>query len=79
MAQKTVLRRLLSKYGFLSIEMMNALSDDEQPQYSAEAIRDEENLETRPVVDAAQTFDNAEEVKDDAPASQPKQEDKPDF
>lgn len=79
MAQKTVLRRLLSKYGFLSIEMMNALSDDEQPQYSAEAIRDEENLETRPVVDAVQTFDNAEEVKDEAPASQPEPEDKPDF
>jgi recombination protein RecT len=79
MAQKTVLRRLLSKYGFLSIEMMNALSDDEQPQFNAEAIRDEENLESRPVINAAQAFDKAEEVKDEAPASQPEQEDKPDF
>jgi recombination protein RecT len=80
MAQKTVLRRLLSKYGFLSIEMMNALSDDEQPQFNAEAIRDEENHEARPVIDASQMVNNqpavdaqAEEVKDEQP------EDKPDF
>jgi recombination protein RecT len=79
MAQKTVLRRLLSKYGFLSIEMMNALADDEPQQFNAEAIRDEENLEARPVINAAQAFDKAEEVKDEAPASQPEQEDKPDF
>lgn len=79
MAQKTVLRRLLSKYGFLSIEMMNALSDDEQPQFNAEAIRDEENHEARPVIDASQMVNNqpavdaqAEEVKDEP-------EDKPDF
>jgi recombination protein RecT len=79
MAQKTVLRRLLSKYGFLSIEMMNALSDDEQPQFNAEAIRDEENHEARPVVDASQMVNQpaeeaqAEEVKEEQP------EDKPDF
>jgi hypothetical protein len=59
--------------------MMNALSDDEQPQFNAEAIRDEENLESRPVINAAQAFDKAEEVKDEAPVSQPEQEDKPDF
>ena len=79
MAQKTVLRRLLSKYGFLSIEMMNALADDEPQQFNAEAIRDEENLEARPVINAAQAFDKAEEVKDEALASQPEQDDKPDF
>lgn len=67
MAQKTVLRRLLSKYGFLSIEMMNALSDDEPTTLPAEVIRDEENNEPRPVINAEQVFDSAEEVKE-APA-----------
>ena len=68
MAQKTVLRRLLSKYGFLSIEMMNALSDDEQPQFAtAEEIRNEDNSATKPVVDASQMMQEAEaeEVKEE--------------
>jgi recombination protein RecT len=61
MAQKTVLRRLLSKYGFLSIEMMNALSDDEQPQFAtAEEIRNEDNAAAKPVVDASQMMQEAE-------------------
>jgi recombination protein RecT len=67
MAQKTVLRRLLSKYGFLSIEMMNALSDDEQPQFTtAEEIRNEDNAAPKQVIDASQMMDaQAEEVKDE--------------
>lgn len=68
MAQKTVLRRLLSKYGFLSIEMMNALSDDEQPQFAtAEEIRNEDNAVAKPVVDASQMMQEAEaeEVKEE--------------
>jgi recombination protein RecT len=65
MAQKTVLRRLLSKYGFLSIEMMNALADDEQPQItSAEEIRNEENAAPAQVVTAEAIMQEAEEVKD---------------
>jgi recombination protein RecT len=66
MAQKTVLRRLLSKYGFLSIEMMNALSDDEQPQFAtAEEIRNEDNAEPKQVVAASKLMQDAEaeEVK----------------
>lgn len=80
MAQKTVLRRLLSKYGFLSIEMMNALADDEQPQFNAEVIRDEENHEPRPMVDANQMIQDAEatEVKE-SPESTQDPEDKPNF
>lgn len=71
MAQKTVLRRLLSKYGFLSIEMMNALADDEPQTITAEALRDEENQEARPVVNVAQMMEaEAEEVTE---------EDKPNF
>ncbi len=48
MGTKTVLRRLLSKYGYLSIEMMNAISDDEK-QTSSE-IRDEEFEQPKEVV-----------------------------
>lgn len=49
MAIKTVLRRLLSKYGYLSIEMMSALAEDES---SVVEQRNEENNETKPVFDA---------------------------
>lgn len=57
MAIKTVLRRLLSKYGYLSIEMMSALAEDES---SAAEQRNEENNETKPVFDA-QTVEIKEE------------------
>jgi recombination protein RecT len=80
MATKTVLRHLLSKWGYLSIEMMNAFAMDEKEELNAEAIRDEENHEARPVVDASQMVNSqpvvdaqAEEVKEEQP------EDKPDF
>lgn len=49
MAVKTVLRRLLSKYGYLSIEMMDAFASDEQ---NATSQRDEENIEAKPIFDA---------------------------
>lgn len=71
MATKTVLRRLLSKYGYLSIEMMDAMAKDEQPQFTpAEEIRDEDNNAQKPVVSASQMIEDAqaEEVK------QPEQE-----
>lgn len=78
MAQKTVLRRLLSKYGFLSIEMMNALADDDQPQFqTAEEIRNEENNEPRKVVNAEAIIHPVDENQEPEPEEQP--EDKPDF
>lgn len=49
MGKKTVMRRLLSKYGYLSIEMMGALTDDEPLTNSAQ-IRDEEFSEVKDVV-----------------------------
>ena len=64
MAMKTVLRRLLSKYGYLSIEMMNALSDDE-PQTDNADIRDEIIAEEKPVFNAEVI--EAEEVEEEAP------------
>lgn len=48
MAQKTVLRRLLSKYGFLSIEMMSALAEDENIPDTAD-IRDQAQMTEKPV------------------------------
>ena len=65
MAIKTVLRRLLSKYGFLSIEMMNALASDEPSAFSAQVIRDEENKAPKQVIDASKMIQEAqaEEVK----------------
>ena len=61
MAIKTVLRRLLSKYGYLSIEMQTALTSDEQP--SAESIRDKENEAPRIVVPAESVI--SEPVKEE--------------
>ena len=48
MATKTVLRRLLSKYGYLSIEMQNAMSVDEAE--TAEEHRDAEFAESKEVI-----------------------------
>ena len=48
MATKTVLRRLLSKYGYLSIEMQNAMSVDEAE--TAEEHRDAEFAEAKEVI-----------------------------
>lgn len=60
MAIKTVLRRLLSKYGYLSIEMMSALAEDEP---TAAEQRNEENNETKPVFDAQAVEIKEEESK----------------
>lgn len=59
MAQKTVLKRLLSKYGILSIEMADALSRDEAP--TIEQQRDNDNNSEKTVIDATAT-----EVKEEA-------------
>lgn len=64
MATKTVLRRLLSKWGYLSIEMMNAIAMDEKEDFgSAEQQRNEENEEPKPVKGASQMFNDAEDAQ----------------
>lgn len=64
MAQKTVLRHLLSKYGLLSIEMMNALAADENIQDAeAEEIRDHELAAPRETISANQMMQDAEVVE----------------
>ena len=71
MAIKTVLRRLLSKYGFLSIEMMSALASDEPSAFAAQSVRDQENAASRPVITAAQIIKDADavEVKEEPEAA----------
>jgi recombination protein RecT len=65
MAIKTVLRNLLSHYGYLSIEMMNAITTDED--YTPEAQRDEAQKSDKKIV-------VAEDVKyDDVTGSTPEQ------
>lgn len=79
MAQKTVLRRLLSKHGYLSIEMAQALTEpgEEQPFINAETQRDMEQQEVRTQLSAAELMRmqdaEATEVNDN------EQEDKPNF
>ena len=48
MALKTVLRRLISKYGYLSVEMQNAVISDVNSE-SAEAIRNDDIADTEVV------------------------------
>ena len=75
MALKTVIRRLLSKYGYLSVEMQNALSGDiEDSQSSRNGLIDENanrqviDIDTLPVeevgsksVEAGEQGNNEEE------------------
>jgi len=75
MAKKTVLRQLL-KRGPMSIEIQQALDQDED-YISAEQQRDEENAEARTVINASQMMQDAEEVKAEEVKDEP--EDKPDF
>lgn len=75
MAIKTVLRRLLSKYGYLSIEMQTALTSDEQP--TAESVRDKENAAPRTVINAEAIVHPVDEATAPEPSEEP--EDKPDF
>lgn len=66
MATKTVLRRLLSKYGYLSIEMQNAMSVDDIP--TSETQRDAEFAEAKEVmtVDAETGEIQTAEIQPDA-------------
>lgn len=79
MATKTVLRHLLSKWGYLSIEMMNAFAMDEREESgSAEQQRNEENNETHTVKNVAEVLkQNAEDVQGEEVKEE--SEDKPNF
>ena len=65
MAKKTVLRQLL-KWGPMSIEMQQAIAQDEDYQ-SAEEVRDQENASPKIVVNANDVI-QPEEIKEPEPA-----------
>jgi recombination protein RecT len=64
MAKKTVLRQLL-KWGPMSIEMQQAIAQDEDYSQQAEEIRDTENAEQHQVVDVNKVIEDAEEVTEE--------------
>ena len=59
MAMKTVLKDLLSKYGYLSVEMMTAISSDEQPDYNGKALEDKPDINSKEI-----SIDDAQVVAD---------------
>ena len=70
MATKTVLRRLLSKYGYLSIEMQTAMTVDDIP--TAEEQRNSEFSEAKEIIEVdASTGEIKQPVVGEKPASQP--------
>ncbi|MBW2084405.1 MAG: recombinase RecT [Deltaproteobacteria bacterium] len=74
MAQKTVIRKLLSHYGFLSTEMMTALTNDgdfNEESGVAEEIEANANSETIDIEAEVQEEESAEEFK-----LEPKKEEK---
>lgn len=71
MAKKTVLRQLL-KWGPMSIEMQQAIADDEDYQ-SAEEIRDEDNAAPKQVINASQMMQDAEATEVKEQESSPEQ------
>ena len=71
MMEKTILKRLLSKYGVLSVEMEQAIKSDSAVLGENDAVRyidNEENAidlnKAQAVADKFAGFDDAEEVKD---------------
>ena len=71
MMEKTILKRLLSKYGVLSVEMEQAIKSDSAVLGENDAVRYIDNKENAIDLDKAadvaakfQDFDSAEEVKD---------------
>lgn len=72
MARKTVLRRLLSQYGYLTIDMMMAIDKDEKPVYStAEEIREADNAAEKPVFAQVIQEVKAEEIPANDPGDAP--------
>ncbi len=74
MALKTVIRRLLSKYGYLSVEMQNALSKDSEDAEISRNTIIAENANTEVIdTDGEVVYENVDtetgEIKNEAPES----------
>lgn len=76
MGTKTVLRSLLSKYGYLSIEMINAMSADDEMQ-DASAARDEEFNQAKEVIVVDSQTGEMQQQPTDTTESAPVVEDAP--
>ncbi|KAA5532691.1 recombinase [Taibaiella lutea] len=61
MATKTVLRNLLSHYGFLSVEMAGAMNQDIDNDAAVESVKNDINDNAN---SGTMSFDDAEEIKD---------------
>lgn len=84
MALKTVIRRLLSKYGYLSVEMQGAITDDIAVNEQRDSLI-AENANTIELSDTDVEFENVEDnskggggAKTEAP-EEPKQEEEPGY
>lgn len=64
MAVKTVLRNLLSHYGYMSVEMMNAMTA-EQPSETDNLSENTDNTVNSEVIDVEYTESNDEAINDD--------------
>ena len=64
MAVKTVLRNLLSHYGYMSVEMMNAMTA-EQPSNADTISENTDNTVNSEVIDVEYTESNYEDINDD--------------
>ena len=64
MAVKTVLRNLLSHYGYMSVEMMNAMTA-EQPSKTDTLSENTDNTVNSEVIDVEYTESNDEAINDD--------------
>ena len=64
MAVKTVLRNLLSHYGYMSVEMMNAMTA-EQPSETDTLSENADNTVNSEVIDVEYTESNDEAINDD--------------
>ena len=64
MAVKTVLRNLLSHYGYMSVEMMNAMTA-EQPSETDNLSENIDNTVNPEVIDVEYTESNDEAINDD--------------
>ena len=77
MALKTVVRKVLS-WGPMSIELQNAIANDEDYDIPAEQKRDEENAAPRQVINVDAVITPAEPAAEGSPVEE-QPEDKPDF
>lgn len=60
MAKKTVLKNVLSKYGYLSVEMMSAFDHDSQPDFNGQEIENKPGANSKEI-----SIDDAQVVNDD--------------